>query len=111
MMLAIYITAYFLTQIAAHLIFRWGGITPGMYWYGFVLGNIFGISSMLPYIFMFRMLTPAQAVAIGSGGTFLLLQIFMYLVFRQPLNLISTLGIGVIFFGILIVAFGAPQVN
>ena len=47
MVLAISITAFMLLQIGAALFFKWGSADTGHYWWGFIGGNLLGITSIL----------------------------------------------------------------
>ena len=95
----------FLTfQVVANLLFKWGGTAPQRYWWGFIWGNTAGATSIFFLIGMFRVLPGATVVAIGSGGSFLLIQIAMYLVYREPIRPLAMLGLALIFAGIMMVA-------
>lgn len=92
-------------QVVAHLLFKWGSVNPQNYWYGFILGNIVGASSIIFMLGMFKSLPAASVLAIGTGGSFILNQIFLNLVYHEKVNYIGIIGIILIFAGILTVAF------
>ena len=98
------IVMFLLFQVVANLLFKWGGTAPQRYWWGFIWGNTAGATSILFLIGMFRVLPAATVVAIGSGGSFLLIQIAMYLVYREPVRPAAMLGLALIFAGIMMVA-------
>lgn len=104
-MVYLHITLFLAFQIAANLLFKWGSTAPHLYWYGFILGNVIGVTSILFMMGMYQHLPVANVVAIGTGGTFLLNQIVMFLVFREKIHPAAMAGIALIFAGILLVAF------
>ena len=104
-MVYLHIVLFLAVQIAAHTLFKWGSLASQNYWWGFILGNLFGITSLVFMLGMYKSLPAASVIAIGIGGTFVLNQIFMFLIFHEKINLIALLGIFLIFIGILAVAF------
>ncbi len=105
MMVYLHITLFLMFQIAANLLFKWGSSAPHLYWWGFILGNAIGVTSILFMMGMYQHLPAANVVAIGTGGTFLLNQIVMFLVFREKVHPGAWGGIALIFAGILFVSF------
>lgn len=106
MSLAVNITVFFIFQIIAALLFKWGSTTSHLYWWGFALGNLFGASSIITLINIYKLLNhPNVVVGISSGGSFMLVQIAMYWVYRKPLSCLQWGGIAMIFAGIIVVAF------
>ena len=110
-MVYVHIVMFLTFQIIANLFFKWGASNPAAvhcslaqeYW-GFILGNIVGVTSIIFMIGMYKALPAASVVAIGTGGTFLLVQIVMYLLYRERLSLTAIGGIILIFAGIMLVA-------
>ena len=92
-------------QITANLLFKWGSTAPHLYWWGFGLGNAVGITSILFMLGMYQNLPAANVVAIGTGGTFLLNQIAMFLVYHEKIQIGGLIGIALILAGVLLVAF------
>jgi len=95
---------FLLFQVVANVLFKWGSTAPHLYWWGFGLGNLIGVSSILFMIGMYRDLPAANVIAIGTGGTFILNQLVMFLLYREKLNTWAVIGIVMIFAGILIAA-------
>jgi len=95
---------FLLFQIIANLFFKWGSMSPQHYWWGFVLGNAVGMTSIIFMLGMYRAMPAATTLAIGAGGTFLLNQLVMYLVFREPISPAAAVGLCLIFVGILMTA-------
>lgn len=111
-MVYFHIVMFLTFQITANLLFKWGAAAPATLhcgvpqeWCGFILGNIVGVTSIIFMIGMYKALPAASVVAIGTGGTFLLVQTAIYLIYREKLSLIAIGGILLIFTGILLVAF------
>lgn len=86
------ITAFLILQIGTALAFKWGSGTPHLYWWGFLIGNGFGLLSTLAYIKVFQYLPAGVAVAACSGGAFVVVQIALAVTYRQPLNWVACVG-------------------
>ena len=100
-MLGIHIGMFLLFQVIANLLFKWGSSDPAYYWWGFALGNAVGVTSIIFMLGMYRAMPVAAVIAVGVGGTFLLNQIVMNLVFRERLSPAAVAGLVLIFVGIL----------
>ena len=92
---------FLILQVAANLLFKWGGGSPSHYWYGFLFGNLAGITSILMMIAMYRDMPAPVVIAVATGGTFFLNQIVMFLVYREHLTLPAWAGVFLILAGIL----------
>ena len=113
-MVYFHIGMFLLFQVIANLFFKWGSLAPQYYWWGFALGNVVGITSILFMLGMYRSMPVAAVIAVGTGGTFLLNQVVMYLVYREPLSPAAAVGLVLIFAGILMTALlnhPAPKPN
>ena len=100
-MLGLHIGLFLLCQVIANLLFKWGSSDPACYWWGFALGNAVGVTSIIFMLGMYRAMPAALVIAVGVGGTFLLNQIVMNLVFREKLTPAAMVGLVLIFIGIL----------
>ncbi len=96
-----HIGMFLLFQVVANLFFKWGSLAPSHYWWGFALGNAVGMTSILFMLGMYRAMPAAAVIAVGTGGTFLLNQVVMRLVYREPLSSAATAGLVLILVGIL----------
>ena len=103
-MLGLHIGMFLLFQVIANLLFKWGSTDPAYYWWGFALGNAVGVTSIIFMLGMYRAMPAAAVIAVGVGGTFLLNQIVMNLVFRERLTPAAMAGLVLIFIGILMTA-------
>ena len=64
-----------------------------------------GMTSIIFMIGMYKTLPAASVVAIGTGGTFLLVQITMFLLYHEKISPGALAGIALILIGVLMVAF------
>ena len=103
-MACFHIAMFLLFQVVANIFFKWGGSAPQNYWRGFVLGNAVGITSIIFLLGMYRSMPTAAVIAIGTGGTFLLNQLTMHFLYREPLSRAAVAGLVLIFVGILMTA-------
>ena len=109
-MVYFHIVMFLLFQVVANVLFKWGGTAPQNYWRGFVLGNAVGITSIIFLLGMYRSMPTAAVIAIGTGGTFLLNQLTMHFIYREPLSRAAVAGLVLIFVGILMTALlNAPS--
>lgn len=99
-------TVFIILQIIAALWMKWGATAPDRYWWGFLLANSFGVGSLLFIINLYKVWPAGVVVAIASGGSFLLIQVALYLVFRDRLTLSSWCGVLLIFVGLVLVGLG-----
>ena len=103
-MVYFHIAMFLLFQVVANIFFKWGSTAPQNYWWGFALGNAVGITSIIFLLGIYRAMPAAAAIAIGTGGTFLLNQLTMHFLYREPLSPAATVGLVLIFIGILMTA-------
>ena len=104
---AIWLFLFWVMQIGAHLLFKYGATAPGRYWTGFVCGNILGASSILLLIKLYEQMQVNVAGALALGGGFLVAQVSLALVYRQGLAVAQYVGIVVIAAGMMMVTWGA----
>ena len=110
MSLSLNIFTFLMFQVIATIFFKWGSLSSEKYWYGFVFGNMFGASSIIMLINVYKMLHPAAALAICTGGAFVLNQLALLLVYRQMISPIGWIGIALITAGIALFAFASQNV-
>lgn len=81
-------------QALAQVFFKWGSATPGRWLLGFVLGNVFGASSVWLLMLLYRVWNANVALAVGGAGGFLFAQAALAMVFRlhvAPLQYVAAL--------------------
>lgn len=111
MRLAVCLGIFLALQIIAALFFKWSSLAPARYWPGFILGNLFGMGSILLLIQLHRQMDPASVLGITTGASFLFCQIALMLVFRQGIPLSGWVGILLILAGTLVFTFYSPMVK
>lgn len=109
MFTTINVALFLLLQVGTALSFQWGGRNPEYYWWGFFIGNVFGLFSTLAYINVFKTLHGNLAVAVCAGGAFLTVQIVMAFLARRSFNHWMALGALLVFGGILLMSYGAAK--
>jgi len=73
-------------QATAQAFFAYGSRTAGRAALGFVLGNVFGASSIVFLMILYKAMNPNLALGLGTGGGFLCAQASIALIFRIPLS-------------------------
>lgn len=91
-------------QIIAQVFFKWGSISKEKWIAGFLLGNLFGFSSMWLLMIMYKIISPNVALALGAGGAFLFTQLVFYLWLKTSLTFLQWMGILGITFGMILVS-------
>jgi hypothetical protein len=92
----VWLVVFWAMQAIAQLFFSYGSRTPGKATLGFVLGNLFGASSIIFLMFLYKAMNPNLALALGSAGGFLYAQGAVALLFRvslTPLQYVAMLAI------------------
>jgi multidrug transporter EmrE-like cation transporter len=84
---AVWLIIFWIMQAAAQVLFKCGTVFPGKYVLFFVLGNIPGASSILFLMQLYKIMNPNLALALGTGGGFLMCQIALALIFKSSLSL------------------------
>ena len=65
---ALWLSIFWLMQIAASLLFKYGATAPERYWVGFAGGNIFGASSILLLMQLYKTMQVNVASSLAVGG-------------------------------------------
>ena len=82
-MTALNLILFFAFQVIAALLFKWSGSPSGHYWGGFVGGNLFGVTSIVMLINLYRVWPAGVVLGVATGGAFLLNQLAMFAVYRE----------------------------
>lgn len=98
------ILAFFVLQVTAGLVFKYGALHKVYWWHSFVVGNVLGMISIYFLMRVYHDLNPNLGEAICRGGRFVLLQLAFVLVFQSRLNTIQWGGIAMIVAGIFVVS-------
>jgi len=104
---------FWVMQVAAAVLFKYGTTAPGRYWLGFVAGNLFGASSILVLMKLYAMWQVNVAGALSAGGAFLLSQLAMIPLFGERLEWRQYLGIAAVSAGMALVSYNklSPPLN
>ena len=105
----IYVLVFWAMQVIATIFFKWGSESQSRWIWGFVVGNLFGFSSVWLMMLVYKVIHPNLALGICAGGAFLLAQIAVAVVFRLPVAPMQWVGIAAIVIGMLTLAFGTPK--
>jgi len=100
------ITIFLTMQVIAQLFFKWGSMVEGRWWRGFLGGNLFGFSSIWLLMLVYRSMNPNVALGICGGGSFLLAQLALAVVFKSGLSVTQWGGVAAIFAGMILLAMG-----
>jgi multidrug transporter EmrE-like cation transporter len=103
------ILLFWAMQVACTLSFKWGSTQDSRQLWGFIAGNLFGVSSTWILIMLYKTMHPNVAFGICMGGMFLVCQLAIALVFKSQISAIQYLGIFAITAGILLIALGRTQ--
>ncbi len=109
--LSIAIAVFLLMQVLAAVLFKWGSTAPHLWWWGFGLGNMVGVSSIIFMMYAYARMHPNLALAICVGGSFFLTQIALALIFRSPMNIAQWGGVLLMILGILAIAYGGKTTD
>jgi hypothetical protein len=99
--------AFLVFQAGANVLFRYGAGAPGRWWTGFLLGNLVGVTSIIFFMGIQRLMPDRMplVLALCGGGAFISAQVAVSLVFRQPIALGQYAGIAVIVIGMCLMIF------
>ena len=97
---------FWVLQVAAAVLFKFGTTLPHRYWLGFVAGNIFGALSIFVLMKMYSLWQVNVVNTLSSGGAFLLIQLAMIPLFGEKLEWRQYLGVVVVSAGMALVSYG-----
>jgi multidrug transporter EmrE-like cation transporter len=73
-------------QAAAQVIFNYGSTAPPRFVPCFIVGNVFGASSIWLLMLLYKSMNPNLALGLGTGGGFLCAQGALALLFHTSLT-------------------------
>lgn len=100
------IMVFYAMQVIATLFFKWGSTNDARWLWGFLLGNAFGFSSIWLLMMVYKVMNPNVACGICGGGSFLLSQLALNIVFKSEVSLVQWSGVVVIVAGMLLLTVG-----
>ena len=80
-------------QVVAQIFFKWGSLADSRWLWGFFGGHLFGVSSIWLLMLIYRAMNPNVALGIGAGGSFLLSQVALAVIFRSSVSAVQCAGI------------------
>jgi len=107
-LIGVYLVIFWMMQVIAQVLFKWGSSSESRWLWGFFGGNFFGFSSIWLLMLMYKTINPNVALGISTGGAFLLGQIALALAFKSKVTLMQWAGIVAIVVGIMALAVGKP---
>jgi multidrug transporter EmrE-like cation transporter len=93
------LTVFWIWQAIAQVFFKYGSMAQSRWLPCFVLGNVFGASSIWFLMKLYSRLNPNLAMALGGGGAFLVVQCTLALVFASRPTSLHWLGYAMIGIG------------
>lgn len=109
-MVIVWLVCFWAMQAAAQVIFNYGSTAAQRFVPCFIIGNLFGASSIWLLMLLYRNMNPNLALGLGTGGGFLCAQGALALLFHTQLTLLQYVAIVAIALGMgLFVALGKPQ--
>ncbi len=107
MITTIYIVIFWLMQAIAQLLFKWGSLSDKYWLTGFLLGNLFGFSSIWLLMLVYKNIQPNVALGLATSGGFVLSQIAIVLIFKSSLAPIQWIGMLTIVIGVVLLSSGS----
>jgi multidrug transporter EmrE-like cation transporter len=101
---SLYLILFWLMQMVAQLFFKWGSIVESRWTTGFIVGNLFGFSSIWLLMLVYKSVPANVALALGTAGAFLFGQIGLAIAFKSPLTPWQIAGMLAIIVGIVMVS-------
>ena len=103
-MVAFFLSTFWVMQVAAAVFIKWGSTAPERWWYGFLLGNLFGAPSLLLAMKVYQRMNPNIALALAMGGSFLFAQLAMAWLFHFRPTSTQWMGLAIIGIGMVLAA-------
>lgn len=108
---AVYLIIFWAMQVIAQLCFKWGSLADTRWMIGFVVGNLFGFSSIWLLMLAYKALPAHVALALGTAGAFLFGQAALAIVFKSPVSSWQIAGMLAIIAGIVMVSMGQQKLD
>ena len=105
----LYLIIFWLMQVVAQVLFKWGSVSESRWLIGFIVGNLFGFSSIWLLMYVYRVMNPNVALALATAGAFLLSQIGLSVAFKAQVSMWQIIGILTIVAGVVMVSMGQQK--
>jgi len=108
--IAVCLLIFWLMQVIAQVLFKWGSMSEPRWIWGFLGGNVFGFSSIWLLMLVYKAINPNIALGIATGGSFFLSQVVIVFAFKSKVLPVQWIGIAAIVIGMIVLAAGrAPE--
>lgn len=108
-MTAAILVLFWATQVAQNYFFKYGSMTPSRWLPCFAAGSLVGLGSIWLVMQLYQRMSPTAVLCLTGGGTFLLLNITMTLVFKSWPSPLQWLGIGAVTIGMATASYGSVK--
>ena len=108
-MIALVLAVFWAMQVVAQVFFKLGSTAPSRWLVCFVLGNVFGASSIWFQMMLYKRLNPNLALALAGGGAFVCAQLGLALIYHSRPTLVQWLGLSVVAVGMVLATVGGPR--
>ena len=88
-MIVVWLLIFWLMQAAAQVFFKYGSVMPAHWLVGFMAGNVFGASSIIFLMLLYRSMNPHVALGLGTGGGFMCAQLALAVLFKTQVSLVQ----------------------
>ena len=102
------ITAFCSMQALAQVLFKYGSLHKDKWTCFFILGNLFGASSIWLLMMLYRLMNVNVALGIAAGGASLTCQLALAMVYKSWPTSLQSLGILITIAGMILIAAGGP---
>ena len=96
-------------QVIANLFFKYGSAGEGRWLPGFVLGNVFGASSIWFMMKLYARMNPNLALALAGGGAFVCVQLALALGFHSRPTPVQWVGFAAVGAGMAVALLASPE--
>ena len=103
----VWLGVFWVMQAVAQVIFKFGSDDSARWLSCFLIGNVFGASSIWFLMLLYKAWNPNLALGIGTGGGFLAAQIALAVVFRSHISPMQYAGALAITGGMVLFILGA----
>ena len=93
-------------QVIAQIFFKMGSQNEDRWLFGFIVGNLFGFSSIWLLMQVYKAIHPNIALGLATAGSFILSQLALVIVFKAELVPIQWGGMLVIVLGVVMLSSG-----
>ena len=105
-MYIVWLLIFWAMQAIAQVIFKYGTTAPGRYVPCFILGNVFGASSIWLLMLLYKAMNPNLALGLGTGGGFLCCQVALAVIFHVSVTPMQYVGAFAVALGMALFSIG-----